>query len=367
MHLDDEQRAARHVPGAQPVQRRGVRPARRPPGAGGRDPDAHARRGDATTLEYAVRDARVQGGAARGLRAATGRRGRRPRSRARAVRAVDRHVRHRQRVRLRPGVGEVPRARRRRVVPLRLDRLGQPHVDLELHVQPPRPSRRGPARARASRCSWAASPAASPTCRSRSSRAARRGRVALYSDLIGHWEKRNARAMDHLEPGEPRPRRCSATLLAQYGSKAGTNPASRPAARAPGGPGDARRVGAPCGIETRGGHPRPVRAELLLRVRGRRPAHRERVQHQAQPVRRTAPGHVRLRPLALGRARHDRGARGGVGDGRARAGSPTTTSATSCSPTRSSFFTRTNPAFFAGTVVEADVDEAPRRHRRPGA
>ena len=59
--------------------------------------------------------------------------------------------------------------------------------------------------------------------------------------------------------------------------------------------------------------------QLLLRLRGRRPADGDRVQHQGQPVRRTAPGDVRLRHLALGRARHGRRARGGVRDGRARA------------------------------------------------
>jgi hypothetical protein len=54
--------------------------------------------------------------------------------------------------------------------------------------------------------------------------------VALYSDLIGHWEKRNVKAMDHLNPAHL-DRDLLASLLDQYGSKAGTNPASRPAAR----------------------------------------------------------------------------------------------------------------------------------------
>ena len=46
-------RAARYLPRAQPVQRRGVRPAHRPARARRRDPDAHARRG--------VRGARLRG------------------------------------------------------------------------------------------------------------------------------------------------------------------------------------------------------------------------------------------------------------------------------------------------------------------
>ncbi len=44
----------------------------------------------------------------------------------------------------------------------------------------------------------------------------------------------------------------------------------------------------------------------------------DRVQHQGQPVRRALQRHVRLRHLALGRARHGRRARRGVRDGRAR-------------------------------------------------
>jgi predicted TIM-barrel fold metal-dependent hydrolase len=54
--------------------------------------------------------------------------------------------------------------------------------------------------------------------------------VALFSDLIGHWEKRNLAAMDHLNPANL-DRDLLASLLDRYGSKAGTNPASRPAAR----------------------------------------------------------------------------------------------------------------------------------------
>jgi predicted TIM-barrel fold metal-dependent hydrolase len=55
--------------------------------------------------------------------------------------------------------------------------------------------------------------------------------VTLYSDLIGHWEKRNGAAMQRLNPANidvP----LLAELLDQYGSGAGTNPGSRPAARA---------------------------------------------------------------------------------------------------------------------------------------
>ncbi len=83
---------------------------------------------------------------------------------------------------------------------------------------------------------------------------------------------------------------------------------------------------------------------VLLRLRGRRPDDGHRVQHQGQPVRRPLQRHVRLRHLALGRARHGRGARRGVRDGRARAASPTPTSATSCSRNPVRFYTARQPA-----------------------
>ena len=46
-----------------------------------------------------------------------------------------------------PVWAEVPRPRHRARVPLRLDRLAEPALDLELHVQPRRHARRGPPRA----------------------------------------------------------------------------------------------------------------------------------------------------------------------------------------------------------------------------
>ena len=53
-----------------------------------------------------------------------------------------RHARPRQRVRLRPGLAALPRARRRARVPHAGHGLGQPALDLELHVQPHRLVRR---------------------------------------------------------------------------------------------------------------------------------------------------------------------------------------------------------------------------------
>jgi predicted TIM-barrel fold metal-dependent hydrolase len=55
--------------------------------------------------------------------------------------------------------------------------------------------------------------------------------VALYSDIVGHWEKRNRRALDHLDP-KGVDQELLGELLAQYGSAASTNSSTRPAARA---------------------------------------------------------------------------------------------------------------------------------------
>jgi hypothetical protein len=72
--------------------------------------------------------------------------------------------------------------------------------------------------------------------------------VALYSDIVGHWEKRNRRALDHLDPNGVDQELLS-ELLAQYGSAASTNSSTRPAARAAERPEDLDEWAA-CAIET---------------------------------------------------------------------------------------------------------------------
>ena len=69
---------------------------------------------------------------------------------------------------------------------------------------------------------------------------------------------------------------------------------------------------------------------------------------RGQPVRRRAQRHVRLRHLALGRPRHGRRARRGVGDGRARLDHRGRLPTTSCSPTRCASTPERTPTFFAG-------------------
>ncbi len=133
------------VPRAQPLQRRRLRRVLRPPAPRRRDPHAHARRSGRRARARGL--ARVPRRGDGRLRATTGRSGGGRRPGARAVRGVDRHVRPRQRLRLRPGVAEVPRARHRARVPLVGHGLAEPGVDLELRVQPRRHARREPPRA----------------------------------------------------------------------------------------------------------------------------------------------------------------------------------------------------------------------------
>ena len=93
--------------------------------------------------------------------------------------------------------------------------------------------------------------------------------VSLFADLIGHWEKRNRTAMDHLDPANI-DYALFADLLERYGS-AWRDASAAGAQACAGRPRDARRVGAVRHQLARR-HPRAVRAALLLRVRSRRPA-----------------------------------------------------------------------------------------------
>ena len=63
--------------------------------------------------------------------------------RPRALRPGLRPARHRQRLRLRPGLAEMPRAWRRADLPHRRPRLRRAQQPVELHLQPYRPFRRG--------------------------------------------------------------------------------------------------------------------------------------------------------------------------------------------------------------------------------
>ena len=135
------------VPRAQRVQRRDLLPVRRPHDARGADSDAHARPRRLAELDHAVGELGFKAIMINGIvhRPVGG-----------APVTIDRSVPNwgsgsgqrldalgaRQRVRLRPGVAALPRARRRAGLAHAGHGLGQPPLDLELHVQPHRLVRR---------------------------------------------------------------------------------------------------------------------------------------------------------------------------------------------------------------------------------
>ena len=132
---------------------------------------------DEAIEELALRQerARAEGVRVRGRRRAPGAAVRARASRPRAVGALPGLLRHRQPVRLRPGVAGVHRARRRADVPLGSDRPGLPRrrsrvTSTTRSAVSPRAARHWP-----SRCSSVVSRAGSPTCASGSSRAVSRG------------------------------------------------------------------------------------------------------------------------------------------------------------------------------------------------
>ena len=126
----------------------------RPDDAGGDHPDAHARGGHRRAR---VRHARAggEGGDVRQRDVATPP-GDALRPRRRAPRRLVRRARAGQRVRLRPGVGQVPGARHRPDLPQLGQQSGPAPVTLQLRVQPHRPLRRRRPRRLQGRSSWAA-------------------------------------------------------------------------------------------------------------------------------------------------------------------------------------------------------------------
>ena len=134
-----------------------------------------------------------------------------------ALGAVDGHLRRRQCVRLRPGVGAVPRPGREPRVPLRRHGVGEPHLDLELHAQPPGSARRGQPRDREVAVPRRRHPPL-PRPRLRVPRGRRRlgGDAALRPGRpLGEAQRRRARAP---RPVGDRRRRCSGELTERYGS-----------------------------------------------------------------------------------------------------------------------------------------------------
>ena len=159
----------------------------------------------------------------------------------------------------------------------------------------------------------------------------------LFGDLIEHWERRNAKALERMDP-----RKLDRALLMSLVEKYGDRRHGRGAARARR---LARQRREPDGRHRRsrrlrrlqdhpqGGLGRSLRQAVLLRLRGRRPDERLGVQPQ-QPVRREAERDLQLGHRAFRRDRHARSAARGLRAGRGRPHQPRTISATSPSPTR---------------------------------
>ena len=133
--------------------------------------------------------------------------------------------------------------------------------------------------------------------------------AGLYADLIGHWEKRNAERVQRYNPARV-DRELFLDLCQRYGGKLvedrlSTKPMLLPAADQGADP-VGRDDWSRCGIKSARGHPRLVRPEFLLRLRGRRPDERQRFRYQAQSIRRQAQRHLQFGYRPLGRSGHAR-------------------------------------------------------------
>ena len=224
-------------------------------------------------------------------------------------------------VRLRPAVGEVRRARHRAGVPQLAPVAPRHPLGDELRLQP-----RGWAGGEPRVAVQVAVPlgrhASLPhACASASSKAASRGRAACSatSSAIGRSATRDAIRVTRSRP--PRRRRvaraCSsatATTACTPGSDELRAYFSRPSARP-----EQLDEFAAAALESVADLRDRFVPELLLRLRGRRPARRLGVRGAAStPAGARLAADLRLRHLALGRARHDRTGRGGLRARRAR-------------------------------------------------
>ena len=146
----------------------------------------------------------------------------------------------------------------------------------------------------------------------------------LYAGIIARWEKRNPETLQGVDPSLMDEDRIM-ELFAAYGdaravskleeikeSLVGTGVLA--GRNAPEDLNDFSRSG----VTKPGRHPRPVRPQLLLRLRGRRPHERHRLRLQDRSPPRARRCHAQFRHRPLGRHRHARRGRGSLRDGRAR-------------------------------------------------
>ena len=283
----------------------------RPTHRGRGDPDAHARRGHGRARS--VRGHGREGGEPPRRRAPADRRARRHLALAHAGPvALVRHLRPRQRPRLRPRVAALRRPRLRRHLP-RWPRRPRPvhlHVDQQLRLQPRRVLRRADEPAVQVAVHGRGHPPF-PDSQLRLSRV--RCRVGIEPAhrprrALGEAQPLGAAGAPRSGPG--RLRRARAADARLWRRPVGQGPRRRRGRSRSGPPGGRCRTAASRRVplhrhRDQDRHPRSVRASLLLRLRGRRSGHRVRLL-EGQRLRGTAAAHLQLGPGPLGRGGHER-------------------------------------------------------------
>ena len=147
----------------------------------------------------------------------------------------------------------------------------------------------------------------------------------LLSDLVGHWEKRNVAALAHLDPSSIDVGLLG-DLTAKYGASSPRCASGKRARRGAGSTTAMRGTEDPemldewaaCRIRTVDDIRDLYVPPFFFGCEADDPITATAFDPKLNPFGAFA-GDVRLRRRALGRARHERGARGGVGDGRPRA------------------------------------------------
>ena len=222
--------------------------------------------------------------------------------------AVAGHARCGQRLRLRPGVGQVRGARRVTHVPHRVDGMADAQLAEQLRLQPHRHVRDRGRDVWRGRCSSAACRIASRPSASRSRKVASRGRRRCTRRSLGHWEKRNRDAIGHYDPStldRDAPRRACSSVRQRGVPRSARRSRRRAAAAQPPrrGPGDHRRVR---GV---GGRTAPRTSAISFTTQfhfgceADDPMTELAFDTRAQPARRASPRDLRVRRRSLGRAR----------------------------------------------------------------
>ena len=226
------------------------------------------------------RGARVQVGPVRRVRAAPDRRRRGDRPARRAVGDVARPVRPRQRVRLRPGVGRPRRSSASRSPSTRASSGSSPRRSISSYMYNHLGSLAEGQHSLAKSLFLGGVTRRFPGMNFAFLEGGVAWAAMLYSDIIGHWEKRNIDALRaQLDPAL-----VDRDLMLEYIGKYAPDGDRTVAATPTRARSHARRVGR---VRHRAGrrHQDVVRRSVLLRLRSRRPDDDHGVQHRDQPVR----------------------------------------------------------------------------------